>query len=87
MCVERSFVYGKNVLLQGCYSKLEVLIEDSSVKIFALLSDLATELGKMSAALGICPESLVDCRRTSLEHRLLQQAARADDLLALEVSV
>jgi hypothetical protein len=72
---------------QACDNKVEVLIRDTSTKITNLLLQLVTESGKMALVAGVCPQTLTEHKRTSLEQLLLQRSVRPDDLLGVDPTI
>lgn len=72
-------------MFQSCEKEVNELVKDSVSKILNLLQQLCVDCGKISATLDICPTTLSDQKKASLEQISSQKAARLDDLLNAQV--
>lgn len=72
-------------MFQSCEKEVNELVKDSVSKILNLLHQLCVDCGKIAATLDICPQTLSDQKKASLEQIMSQKASRLDDLLNAQV--
>jgi len=72
-------------MFQSCEKEVNELVSDSVSKILNLLQQLCVDCGKIAATLDICPRTLSDQKKSSLQQIILQRGARLDDLLNAQV--